>query len=254
MPVGAEIQILKYYLGISKNEQRKRLRDRRSDPLKQWKTSPIDMVALKRFEACDCLLTRTSNPLSRWISVRADDKHSAHLTVIRDLLSRLACPETEKHLAVPDRNVLVPYGKAHAKAGLLSEEIVRPNRRNTMSNKTTPTVAALAMSLAIFVVGFASAQPATGPTFKDTTSQHHQMLNQMMKDMTQEMTAMTDQMSRGELTPEQNKQMSERMAVMANVMRRMSGLGARPHMKEADWQKQMDQMRKQMDNMMQRHQ
>jgi len=113
----------------------------------------------------------------------------------------------------------------------------------------------LAICLAAFAAGPASAQqPGTAPTFKDTTSQHHQMLNQMMKDMTQQMAAMTDEMSRGELTPEQNKTMSERMAAMANVMRRMSGLGARPHMREGDWQKQMDQMRKQMDAMAQHHQ
>ena len=112
----------------------------------------------------------------------------------------------------------------------------------------------LAICLAAFAAGPASAQqPGTAPTFKDTTSQHHQMLNQMMKDMTQQMTAMTDEMSRGELTPDQNKKMSERMATMANVMRRMSGLGARPHMREGDWQKQMDQMRRQMDEMKLHH-
>ncbi len=124
MLVGAGIQILKYYLDISKKGQKKRLRDRRTDPLKQWKTSPIDMVALKHFdaytEARDRMLTRTSSPLSPWIIVRADDKHSTHLNVIRDLLSRLACPETEKHLAVPDRNVVFQYNEAHAKAGLLA--------------------------------------------------------------------------------------------------------------------------------------
>src|SRR5512139_4030538 len=43
----AGIQIIKYYLDISKDEQRKRLRDRRTDPLKQWKVSPVDRVALK---------------------------------------------------------------------------------------------------------------------------------------------------------------------------------------------------------------
>jgi hypothetical protein len=112
----------------------------------------------------------------------------------------------------------------------------------------------LAICLAAFAAGPANAQqPATTPTFKDTASQHQQMLNQMMKDMTQQMTAMTDEMSRGELAPDQNKKMSERMAGMANVMRRMSGLGARPHMREGDWQKQMDQMRRQMDAMKQRH-
>src|SRR5215468_6070836 len=124
MLVGAGIQILKYYLDISKKEQKKRLRDRRNDPLKQWKTSPIDKVALKRFdaytEARDHMLTRTSSPLSPWIIVRADDKHTAHLNVIRDLLSRLACPETEKHLALPDCNVVFPYDEAHARAGLLA--------------------------------------------------------------------------------------------------------------------------------------
>ena len=47
MLIGAGIQIMKYYLDISKKEQKRRLHDRRHDPLKQWKTSPIDEVALK---------------------------------------------------------------------------------------------------------------------------------------------------------------------------------------------------------------
>jgi hypothetical protein len=58
---------------------------------------------------------------SPWIVVRTDDKHLAHLNVIRDLLSRLACPKTDKHLAVPDRNVVFPYDEAHSKAGLLAD-------------------------------------------------------------------------------------------------------------------------------------
>jgi len=124
MLIGAGLQIVKYYLDISKKEQKRRLRARRDDPLKQWKTSPIDKVALKRFEAYtdarDQMLVRTSSPLSPWIVVRADDKRVARLNVIRDLLARLACPETDKHLAVPDRGVVFPYDEAHAKAGLLA--------------------------------------------------------------------------------------------------------------------------------------
>ena len=124
MLIGSGIQIMKYYLDISKKEQKKRLRDRRRDPLKQWKSSPIDEVALKHWdaytEARDLMLARTSSPLSPWIVVRADDKHLAHLNVIRDLLARLACPKTDKHLAVPDLNVVFPYDEAHAKAGLLA--------------------------------------------------------------------------------------------------------------------------------------
>jgi polyphosphate kinase 2 len=124
MLVGAGIQILKYYLDIGKKEQAKRLRDRRRDPLKQWKMSPIDKTALKYFddytEARDRMLARTSSPLSPWVVVRADDKHSTHLNVIRDLLSRVACPDTDKHSAVPDRNVVFPYDEALAEAGPLA--------------------------------------------------------------------------------------------------------------------------------------
>jgi hypothetical protein len=52
--------------------------------------------------------------------VRADDKRSAHLNVIRDLLSRVNCPSTNKHFAVPDRNVVFAFDEAHAQAGRLA--------------------------------------------------------------------------------------------------------------------------------------
>src|SRR5574340_759422 len=42
MLIRSGITLIKYYLDISKHEQEKRLEDRRKDPLKQWKTSPID--------------------------------------------------------------------------------------------------------------------------------------------------------------------------------------------------------------------
>lgn len=124
MLIGAGIQILKYYLDVSKKQEKKRLQARRVDPLTQWKISPIDKVALKRFdkytEARDRMLKRTSSPLSPWLVVRADDKRVTRLNVIRDLIARLACPETDQHLAAPDRNVVFPYDEAHANAGMLA--------------------------------------------------------------------------------------------------------------------------------------
>src|SRR5262245_28371687 len=125
MLIGAGIQIVKYYLDISKKEQKRRLRDRREDPLTQWKSSPIDQVAVKKWdaytEARDMMFARTSSPLSPWIVVHADDKWGARLNVIRDLIARLACPQTDKHLAVPDLNVVFTYDESHDKAGLLEE-------------------------------------------------------------------------------------------------------------------------------------
>ena len=45
MLVGDGLHLRKYYLDISRGEQKKRLAARVEDPLKQWKTSPIDKVA-----------------------------------------------------------------------------------------------------------------------------------------------------------------------------------------------------------------
>ena len=124
MLIGAGMQIMKYYLDISKKEQRKRLQNRRENPLTQWKASRIDAVAVKHWdeytEARDRMFARTSTRLSPWIVVRADDKRAARLNVIRDLIARLVCPETNKHMVTPDREVVFPYDEAHAKAGLLA--------------------------------------------------------------------------------------------------------------------------------------
>ena len=64
MLVDADFLILKYYLDISKKEQEKRLDDRRNDPLKQWKISPIDKEAQKYWkeysEARNEMLLRTN--------------------------------------------------------------------------------------------------------------------------------------------------------------------------------------------------
>jgi hypothetical protein len=43
-----------------------------------------------------------------------------YLNVIRDLLARLHCPQTDKHSAVSDLSVVFPYDEAHARAGLLA--------------------------------------------------------------------------------------------------------------------------------------
>jgi polyphosphate kinase len=50
MLVRSGIKLLKYYLDISKDEQKIRLKDRLQNPLKQWKVSPIDKVAQKHWD------------------------------------------------------------------------------------------------------------------------------------------------------------------------------------------------------------
>lgn len=112
--VNSGIQLFKYYLDISKEEQKRRLKDRRINPLKQWKISPVDEVALAHWNdysaARDEMLHRTHNDLTPWYIVRADDKKKARLNVIRDLLSRVDCPDKNDHVAKPEREIVFAFG------------------------------------------------------------------------------------------------------------------------------------------------
>jgi polyphosphate kinase 2 len=124
MLTGSGIVLMKYYLDITKAEQKTRLADRAKDPLKQWKISPIDHVALKHWRdysrARDEMLTRTHSPHAPWSVVRADDKRAARLNVIRDLLSRVDYRGKDVKLAAPDRKVVIPFEPALLTSGLVA--------------------------------------------------------------------------------------------------------------------------------------
>ena len=117
------ITLLKYYLDISKQEQKRRLADRQRDPLKQWKLSPIDAKAQKLWkaysEARDNMLERTHTVSSPWIVVRAGDKEHARLNIIRDILWRLNYPGKHRRLHRPDPTVVFAYDKTCYERGLI---------------------------------------------------------------------------------------------------------------------------------------
>jgi polyphosphate kinase 2 len=124
MLVGSGTQIFKYYLDISKSEQKKRLADRRVDPLKQWKISPIDKSALRRWDdystARNDMLTRTHSEDLPWHVVQADDKKQARLNVIRHLMARVDCPDKDAHLALPDPDVVFDFADEHIQSGRIA--------------------------------------------------------------------------------------------------------------------------------------
>ena len=115
------IQLFKYYLDISKAEQKRRLADRREDPLKQWKISPIDEQATKNWkaysEARNAMFARSHSPISPWFIVRADDKKSTRIHVISDLLSRLDYAGKDENLALPDPNQVFAYDEQYLHSG-----------------------------------------------------------------------------------------------------------------------------------------
>lgn len=95
------VTILKYYLDIDRKEQKKRLSARRKNPLKQWKISPIDEQALANFdkytEARNAMLRQTDSAGAPWLVVRADDKKTARLALIADLIARIEYHGATQH-------------------------------------------------------------------------------------------------------------------------------------------------------------
>jgi polyphosphate kinase len=124
MLVRSGIQLLKYYLDIERDTQRKRLEERRTDPLKQWKRSPIDDSAQQHWDAYsaarDAMLARTHHPLAPWILVRADHRRSARLNLIRDLLSRQGYAGQRDELLLADRSLVFEYDPLYLERGLLA--------------------------------------------------------------------------------------------------------------------------------------
>lgn len=124
MLTGSGIVLVKYYLDISKAEQKERLAGRAKDPLKQWKISPIDHVALKHWRdysrARDEMLARTHSLSAPWNIVRANDKRLARLNVIRDLLSRIDYRGKDTKRAAPDRKIVFAFEPAQLKSGVIA--------------------------------------------------------------------------------------------------------------------------------------
>lgn len=110
--VGSGIQLIKYYLDIDKEEQAKRLKDRATDPLKQWKVSPVDQKAQKMWNkysiARDLMLKQTSSEDAPWTVIDANDKKLTHLNIIRDLLSRVKYPGKDQQILKVDSAIVFP--------------------------------------------------------------------------------------------------------------------------------------------------
>lgn len=86
-------RILKFFLHLSKDEQRKRLLSRMDDPQKNWKLTPQDIEARKHWDdyqkAYASCLASTSTAMAPWFIVPADNKRNAHLIIAKVILECL---------------------------------------------------------------------------------------------------------------------------------------------------------------------
>lgn len=125
MLVESGIKLVKVWLDIDKDEQRRRLDDRRSDPLKALKISDMDAVAQDRWKdysaARDTMLTRTHTPLAPWHCVIANDKKPTRQAIIQHILHQAAPGTIAHNVARPDPKILFPFDKAALTDGRLAD-------------------------------------------------------------------------------------------------------------------------------------
>ncbi len=105
--------LIKIWMEVSNDEQKRRFAARISDPLRQWKLSPMDLPSRRRWYdyslARDLMMKHTDTRLAPWYIVRSDDKRTARLNTIAHLLS--AVP----HKKLPDHKVKLP-GRSQKRA------------------------------------------------------------------------------------------------------------------------------------------
>lgn len=114
MLTGSGIVLVKLWLDISKEEQARRLEERKTDPLKRFKVSSLDAEAQKRWDAYtaarDRMLEETHSTAAPWTVVMTDDKNTARLNIIRHILNRLDRPGAK--IDRPDKNVVFDGNRA----------------------------------------------------------------------------------------------------------------------------------------------
>ncbi|WP_187647562.1 polyphosphate kinase 2 [Nitrosophilus labii] len=116
--------LTKYYLDISKEEQKKRLEERKKDPLKQWKISPIDEKAQKLWKeysiARDEMFAKTHFAYAPWYVVRADDKKEARINTIKHFLNKREYPGKNKELLIYDPKIVFEFDTSCYEKGLIA--------------------------------------------------------------------------------------------------------------------------------------
>jgi polyphosphate kinase 2 len=103
------IRLIKYWLEVSNQEQKRRFEARIDDRMRQWKLSAIDLPSRERWydysRARDVMLKATDTDFAPWYIVRSDDKKRARLNVLSHFLGLIPyeAPKRDK-IKLPTRD------------------------------------------------------------------------------------------------------------------------------------------------------
>jgi polyphosphate kinase 2 (PPK2 family) len=126
MLIDADVDLFKFYLSISKQEQAQRFDERRRNPLKEWKLSEIDREAQALWDAYtdakEQTFRLTNQQRTPWTIIKADDKLRARLEAMRCVLAAFPyAGRDDDVVGMPDPNLVADatriYADADAAAG-----------------------------------------------------------------------------------------------------------------------------------------
>jgi len=109
MLVNSDINIFKFYFSVSKDEQKRRFDKRRTDPLKQYKLSPVDEKSQGLWDkytiAKYSMLLASHTDHAPWTVIRSDDKKKARINTIKHILNHFNYPDKieKKKLKADDK-------------------------------------------------------------------------------------------------------------------------------------------------------
>ncbi|HJV76231.1 MAG TPA: polyphosphate kinase 2 [Noviherbaspirillum sp.] len=93
MLVRSGIHLFKFWFSVTQKEQRLRFEQRMTDPLKQWKLSPIDMASLDKWDqytkAKEAMFFNTDTADAPWTIIKSNCKKRARVNTMRCVLHKL---------------------------------------------------------------------------------------------------------------------------------------------------------------------
>ncbi len=112
------ILIFKFYFSVSKKEQSRRFKARETDPLKQYKLSPVDKESQKLWNeytlAKFMMLSATHTESAPWTIVKSDNKKRARINCIKHILNFVDYPDQIPPKDIPTDKEIIVYGRDEA--------------------------------------------------------------------------------------------------------------------------------------------
>jgi polyphosphate kinase 2 len=136
MLVRSGILLYKYWFSVTQGEQRKRFESRKSDPLKQWKLSPVDQASIDKWddytEAKEAMFFYTDTADAPWTIIKSDDKKRARLNCMRHFLSTLNYDDKDfESVGEPDPFIVTSSDHAIARSEHILGKSLHPKQRRS---------------------------------------------------------------------------------------------------------------------------